>query len=339
MARRYTAQAILEHCIKLAEEYEANRKDFPSADSRYSYWMKQVRIGKHPGLTDRGIWYRLPDSVEALYQLSRISDDDEFERLMDLKHPDGLRMVICKSTEAATVRALCRSGKLPPSGPEVRLYYELGNDGILPITKCERVIQEAHLAKLHYGDEPDMYGFIFMQGAFYLVRRDENEYSTLYLLRDHQAETVLMRLAKVNAELPFTWINKSAVVPKADKEAANEGWDNLAFPITHLRNIDTEQKYQDVPLVNGQHFKKLVVPIVQAHFMGGLSHYEPSPRRVIEGGDFYDVTGRPLPDKIVRYVYWRRYIPKEIEKYTATSVTDHIENEKAIGPTKPMQLR
>jgi hypothetical protein len=33
-------------------------------------------------------------------------------------------------------------------------------------------------------------------------------------------------------------------------------------------------------------------------------------RIVIDGGTFYDVTGRPLRDRIARYVEWRQYIPK-----------------------------
>lgn len=349
MPRRRSAETILQRSIEIAEEYENDPERISYTDPNYSYYMKHVRIGSHERLGERSLWYRLPDSFEALYQLSGVHGA-EFERLMDLKQPDGWRVVIHKGTEAALVTALCH-GKAPATGPEVRLCYELKSDDLVSMKEYQRLIYIAYNASRSRGNDgrennPDesKYGLISMQGAFYLVRPDENDVPTLYVLRERQADTVLKRLAAMDTKFPFKFLGTSAVknTKRTNKDYEDEiarPWDNIFFAKRHpeFDGVKTDEKYKDVPLKHGKgKFKKLNQPFAEG---SSFTSYKRSPREVFDGGDFFDVTGQPLPDKITRYVQWRGYIPKEVEKSKPSELVAEFAKQFREDAKRKEQLR
>lgn len=338
MANRYTVEQIMAHAIKLADR-EANGErvgNYKQVD--YSWGRKSLRLGRDDRLRDQELWSRLPDSMEALLQLSHLGDDDLYA-LLGRRDKQG-RYVINKQTELATVKALCKEIE---TGAPVSLLRPATTHLFCQTTNLVGWLDNAQ--HILYGDKKNpAYAAAFLGTAFYLVRIDD-ETPILHDLSNKQAQTILERLRDHNEWLCFKSLGESTVciIPEYDpfeKESdeilnrmLHQDFDKAfaaggTFMTQHdfRKQVREENqktwvpvkppKYVDLPYPEAQKtFKKQV-----AFFTHNLDDpcfpttYEPSSRHAERLGSLtlYDVTGRPLPDAVVRYAEWRKYLPKAV---------------------------
>lgn len=92
------AQEFKKAYPEFAKAYDAIFGD-PLRIPSYPHFMKLVKIGRDPDLTDPMLWDKLPDSFECIYQLSLVRDD------VGMMLADG---TITKKTSLKAIRRLRR---------------------------------------------------------------------------------------------------------------------------------------------------------------------------------------------------------------------------------------
>jgi hypothetical protein len=269
----------------------------------YSWQQKLLRLANDERLTKRKLWPRLPDSVEALLQLSYL-DNDQFDEAMQEKDGHG-NYLINKKTELATVKALRKSIEegeeldLSITGPPVFLFCQTRNVGNW-LKRAQYLFYE--------NKRKSTYQNVFNGTAFYLTRPLAAQ-PVLHDLTDKQAQLILGKLKDANITLDAVTVGKNFTVSEEpgkyidfhfSKETSKNGVVIHEHGRTYRKFITPEHAETVLYYADGSPVKGVEV-----------GYYKPSRRQANHLGSLplWEMTD-VLPDAIVRYAERRRFFPK-----------------------------